>query len=890
MLNLQRLAHGGEAYYLDQVVSGVEDYYGEAGEAPGYWLASSQDLMGLDGTIDAAALRSVLSGVDPFSGERFHSARNRRVPGWDLTFRAPKSVSVLWALGEPDVAVEVSLAHDVAVARAMVYMEDKACWTRTGRNGVHRVPGDGFVAAGFRHRTSRDRDPLLHTHVLVANSVRAEDGKWRTIDAKGLYDHARTGGFIYQVELRHELTRRLGVSWSPVGNGLADIDGVDPGVIRLYSKRREWIEERMAEWGVTSAKGAQVATLDTRHAKSDRGESFGEQRARWRDEAITAGHHPVNLEVVSSDHEMPDVDADVSTAAFRLLSSPEGLTRRDSTFDRRGVVQALAHALPAGVTADEIEHLTDLYLDRGEVVRVGHDDRTGDRFTTQDLWDLEKQLVGLVASGRMVGRANRSHVDAAIRARPSISSEQADAVREMCGSRRPVDVMIAAAGTGKTFSLDAARDAWQRSGYTVIGCALAAAAAQQLETGSGIPSTTLTSLTGFLDSGQVQLHDQVVVVVDEAAMVATRDIAPLLTRAAAARAKLVLVGDPKQLPEIGAGGLLAHLDSRRRVITLTENRRQHDPIERQALAELRAGDVDRAVDLLRERGGIVHGPNSEVVRDGMVGDWWTHREAGGDALMLARRNSDVDDLNRRARNLMAVNGRLSGDVIVIAGRPFQIGDQVVCLRNDYRTDVRNGTTGTITAINHHKRSSPSTSTPTTGHAGSNTATSTPAISGTATPSPSTKPKAAPPITASSSAPTTSPENPDTSDSHAAASRTGSTSSRSTTTTTSNATPAPMTEPTPATSSSTASTIPAESNSPSTPAQATTSAGDQQRSVWPATHRAGGTANGLHCSFGDLMSGDADLDLSRSAPNIPDRTRLDSIGLQQAHYAAFSREP
>ena len=705
MLNLQRLAHGGEAYYLEQVVSGVEDYYGEAGEAPGYWLASSERLLGLDGTVDADALRSVLSGVDPFGGERFHAANNRKVPGWDLTFRAPKSVSVLWALADLDISTEVAAAHDAAVARAVRYVEDQAGWTRTGRNGVHRVKADGFVAAGFRHRTSRDRDPLLHTHVLVANSVRAADGKWRTIDAKGLYDHARTGGFIYQVELRHELTRRLGVGWGPVVNGLADIDGVDPWLNRLFSKRRDAIEATMAEWGVVSAKGAQVATLDTRQVKDDHGESFGDQRARWVTEAVNAGFDLVQLNQVIGDREVPIVDADVSTTAYRLLSSPAGLTKHDSTFDRRDVVQALAEALPAGVTADQVEELTARYPDRSEVRWAGDRDRTGARFTTRDLWKLEEKLVELVArSGRFCCRANSFQVDQAIRDRPSITSEQAAAVREMCTSGRPVDVVIAAAGTGKTFSLDAARDGWQRAGYTVIGCALAATAAQQLESGSGIPSTTLASLTGYLDSGQVQLHDQVVIVVDEAGMVGTRDIAPLLTAAAAAEAKVVLVGDPRQLPEITAGGLLAHIDARRRAITLTENRRQSDPTERHALSELRTGDVTKAVALLRERGGVVTGPNSDTVRYGMVSDWWTHRQAGGDALMLARRNADVDDLNRRARRLLADAGELVGEAIEVAERPFRIGDQVVCLRNDYRLDVRNGTTGTITNINHQQRS------------------------------------------------------------------------------------------------------------------------------------------------------------------------------------------
>ena len=175
VLNLHRLAPGAEAYYLDQVVSGIEDYYAEAGEAPGYWLASSEQL-GLDGLVRPDDLRAVLTGTEPATGESLHRAKNRKVPGWDLAFRAPKSVSILWALGEPGVAREVVAAHESAVAKAVSYLEDQAAFTRTGRNGIHRVKADGFIAAGFRHRTSRDRDPLLHTHVLVANSVRTPDG------------------------------------------------------------------------------------------------------------------------------------------------------------------------------------------------------------------------------------------------------------------------------------------------------------------------------------------------------------------------------------------------------------------------------------------------------------------------------------------------------------------------------------------------------------------------------------------------------------------------------------------------------------------------------------------------------------------------------------------
>ena len=138
------------------------------------------------------------------------------------------------------------------------------------------------------------------------------------------------------------------------------------------------------------------------------------------------------------------------------------------------------------------------------------------------------------------------------------------------------------------------------------------------------------------------------------------------------------------------------------MLTLTENRRQHDPIERDALEQFRSGDVDQAIGMLRGNGRVVTGANAESVRDGMVEQGWQHRSAGHDVLMMARRNTDVDDLNRRSRRHVRAAGELSGEPLVVNERPFQIGDQVICTRNDYANGVRNGTTGSITNIDHQR--------------------------------------------------------------------------------------------------------------------------------------------------------------------------------------------
>lgn len=182
MMSLHRPGPLAEEYYLAQVAGGIEDYYSEEREAPGHWLSRSAELLGMEGTVDGNELRAVLSGRDPDTGAALHHAANRSTPGWDLTFRSPKSVSILWGLGDRRIAAHVRDAHQASVVAAVGYLERTAGFSRTGKNGIHRVEATAFLAAGFDHRTSRDGDPHLHTHVLVSNSVRCADGRMGSVE------------------------------------------------------------------------------------------------------------------------------------------------------------------------------------------------------------------------------------------------------------------------------------------------------------------------------------------------------------------------------------------------------------------------------------------------------------------------------------------------------------------------------------------------------------------------------------------------------------------------------------------------------------------------------------------------------------------------------------
>jgi conjugative relaxase-like TrwC/TraI family protein len=221
VLSITKLTAGQHRYYVElsgdrvdvveSVGDGVEEYYVGGSEARGEWLGVGARQLGLSGDVEGQALRRALAGEDP-AGRVLRASRVPvRVVGFDLTFSAPKSVSVLFGLGEPDVRAAVRRAHDRAVREALGYVERTACAVRRGAGGSRVEPADGLIVAAFRHRTSRAGDPQLHTHCLVANLAKGPDGRWSTLDGRRIYAHARAVSFVYQAVLRSELSRELGL-------------------------------------------------------------------------------------------------------------------------------------------------------------------------------------------------------------------------------------------------------------------------------------------------------------------------------------------------------------------------------------------------------------------------------------------------------------------------------------------------------------------------------------------------------------------------------------------------------------------------------------------------------------------------------------------------------
>jgi ATP-dependent exoDNAse (exonuclease V) alpha subunit len=284
----------------------------------------------------------------------------------------------------------------------------------------------------------------------------------------------------------------------------------------------------------------------------------------------------------------------------------------------------------------------------------------------------------------------------AVLAGRSLGADQVAMVTGLLRNGAGVSVVVGPAGTGKTFALDAAREGWERAGVRVVGVALAARAAGELTAGAGIESSTIERFLRRVASGRDGVGRGEVLVVDEAGMVGTRQLARLVQVTAAADAKLVLVGDPRQLPEIDAGGVFRRLSTVVPTVSLSENRRQRDPVDRAAVAALREVRTGDAVGLLDSRGRITVEVDSDRLRDRLIEDWWQARTAGLEVLIVATHRVTVDDLNDRARDRLAQSGLVGATVFDAGSARFAVGEEVVCGRNDRRLGVVNGTRGVVT--------------------------------------------------------------------------------------------------------------------------------------------------------------------------------------------------
>ena len=612
------------------------------------WEGKGAEALGLSGPVDPDVFVDVLEGTVPDgSGQRLGRRQKDGTishrPGRDLTFSAPKSVSLVALLGTDGA---VAAAHDAAVKRTLAWLEETTLQTRmkvpeSGR--LEHAGGQKMVAATFRHDTSRNLDPQLHTHAVLANMVQGGDGKWRTMSNESLYRRQKLIGMVYRSELAREL-QGLGYAIEKThADGRFEIAGVLRAAIDAFSTRRAEIEAAMAARGLgdpgSNPHLAERAALMTRAHKRDVDREV--LRDSWREQAAARGFSaetvceaaregrgieadtPAPGEERSQDRGVAggrdaetarrgDMPRDHDPASQAVSWAMKHLSEREAVFARTDLLCAALASKPGAVSVEDAGRAIDAARQKGRL-HAAPGLLGGDAMTTDTALADERETIGLMLRGQNKGQVlmRPRKVQQHLHGGP-LTGGQKEAVSAILSSKDRVVGVQGYAGTGKTAMLNRARALAEKSGYRMVGLAPSASAVQTLAAEARIESGTLQ---GFLarnagvaegrltDKGMRDMRasfSKTVLVVDEGSLASTVQARDLLRIANTLRVpRVVLVGDEKQLDAVDAGKPFAQLQrAGMQTAVMDEIMRQRDPALKQAVEASLAGDIRGAFEKL----------------------------------------------------------------------------------------------------------------------------------------------------------------------------------------------------------------------------------------------------------------------------------------------------
>jgi len=675
-------------YYSNLAVQ--DDYYAEEGEAPGVWGGAASHL-NLSGQVNSDQFRVAMQGFDPYTGAAIvqNAGRDNHRPGWDLTFSAPKSVSLAYAVADDKQRLQIEAAQQKAADAAMKYMGQSA-EVRKRKGGAERE-GCKLVHASWQHGTSRAQDPQLHTHCTVANAGLCADGKFRTLETKQIYESKMAAGAIYRAELAAQL-QQMDLHIEQDGDSFR-LSGSNTELEKFYSKRREVIQKTLAEKGLSGAKASEVAALDTREAKA-----VLPRTALFKQWQAEAEQHEFSFESLLNAEQQETQERKTDS---EILQS---LTERQSTFKPQTLQAAIAINETGRLNAEQVQQKAAEMLESREIVQLMNPKTQEVRLTTREMLQLEKVMVDKAETmhNSETHEVKADSIDSALESR-KLSEEQEKALLHMTDSSQ-ISAVVGIAGAGKSYTLRAAREAWESSRYKTIGAALSGKAAHGLQESSDIQSDTIHSTLKRLEEGELKLNEKTVLVIDEAGMVGSRQTSMLIQHARDSGAKLVLVGDHKQLQPIDAGGAFKAIQSKIGAAQMVENRRQKEQWAAQASNQIRSGNMLSALAEYQKRSQLHIGSNTEEASKSLVNKW--NQNIGGisdikENLILASTKKEVRALNQLARELMQERGILGASTqIPTESGELEVseGDRILFNRNNKYLGVKNGTLGHISQI------------------------------------------------------------------------------------------------------------------------------------------------------------------------------------------------
>lgn len=665
----------------------ADDYYAQGGLSPSEWNGKGADALGLSGEVDRERFRDLLDGK--IADQHLGTVRDGKLehrPGWDVTLSAPKSVSIM-----AEVAGDRRLiaAHGQAVKVALSHIETHMSATRVRGGGtVNRAATGNLLIASFQHGTSRAQDPQLHTHNVIMNATQDEEGSWRSLEPRAIYQLQKQIGAIYRQELAHNV-RELGYEIETAKDSMFEIKGVSGEVIDAFSTRSAEIEAALNERGTSrdgaSAAEKQVAALDTRQAKV--ATDHASLVADWRDTASKAGFDGETRQAIvgraeatasSKDHRADFQNEGEMTATRAVAHAADKLNERQSVFSaaalqeeagRIGLGKARFAQISAAIDAAtrQRELIARTFLDRRRAEFAG--------FTTRLNVATEAKLLRIESKGRGVlspiasplaaAKAVAAASTQAERAGYGWNADQRTATELLLSSRNRITALQGYAGTAKTTTVLAtfAREAEAR-GVPVVAIAPTASAAMVLGQALGTRGDTIARhLLSPERSGNVR---PAAWIVDEATLLSARDTARLFELAEKHNARVILVGDVKQLGSVEAGAAFAQLQGAgMETATLSEVVRQTNEATKEAVLASIEGDARKALAAIDRGGGqIIEHPEREA-RFGAIAERYAGLDKVGRTrtLVIEPSREGRDALTANIRAALTRSGALTGPAV-----------------------------------------------------------------------------------------------------------------------------------------------------------------------------------------------------------------------------------
>ena len=696
------------------------EYYASRGETPLVWGGSGASELGLEGPVSGTEYDAIFGpggARRPSDGARLVAAER---PGMELVVAAQKSVALLGLIGR---AEDMHAILDAETDATLAYL-DTWMMVRGGRRGRSqtRGPTHGLLWVRTRHATSRAGDPEPHDHVLIANVCHMADGKggWKAVDTAALRDvlHAATAfGRVASAAKAIELGYAIEADDGPSGRlGHWRVAGVPEGACQLFSKRSAEITAAVESKGYDTYQARQTAARDTRKMK--RQTPPADLMDGWILELAAAGYTPERIldDIIEAaanprSHRQPQsLSARQLTVLSAYALGPSGRLAHQKVFTRSDVAVALGPLL-LGFAPRELLRAVEAVCGHPDAVALlGVKAAREQAYAPACVIATEAAIalkVALQADRTGAPTVDPEAAAKAITAKEdqlggrSLTDGQKSMIRSVVTSGHPVELIVGVAGSGKTTALDAARQAFEDAGYRVVGTSISGQAARTLGAEAGIgESRTIASLLWRIDHGQTLLDCRTVVVCDEAGMTDDPNMLRLLAATEAAKSKLIIVGDHRQLGAVGPGGSLQALVNRHTgsVHALAENVRQADPEERTMLGQLRAGSVEQAVNWYADHGRINTAPDREQALEQTVAAWVDDLSEGRESTMMAWRRANVAALNARARQAMRQTGRLTGLELQVAGGSYQAGDRIVTLAPSAHGQLVTSQRGQVVAV------------------------------------------------------------------------------------------------------------------------------------------------------------------------------------------------